>query len=164
MRSTAHIDGHPIHPMLIPYPFALLSTAAAFDVAASLRSDGSWSHTARHMTLAGLATALVAAVPGILDYFGTVPPRTAAHRSATQHALCNLSALACFAIGESRRRGDGRLDATGLALRVAGTGLLSLAGWLGGQLVYHERIGVDDENEPRALVGSRELLLESRGL
>src|SRR5688572_14035435 len=96
MRSTAHINGHPIHPMLIPYPFALLSTAAVFDLTASMRSDQSWSQTARHMTIAGLGTALAAAVPGILDYFGTVPPRTSAHRSATQHALCNLSALACF--------------------------------------------------------------------
>jgi uncharacterized membrane protein len=164
MRSTAHINGHPIHPMLIPYPFALLSTAAVFDLTASMRSDPSWSQTARHMTVAGLGTALAAAVPGILDYFGTVPPRTSAHRSATQHALCNLSALACFAIGEFRRRDDGRLDTAGLNLRMVGTGLLSLAGWLGGRLVYHEHIGVDDKHDSRALIESRERLLESRAL
>jgi uncharacterized membrane protein len=47
---------------------------------------------------------------------------------------------------------------------MVGTGLLSLAGWLGGQLVYHERIGVDDERDSRALIESRERMLESRAL
>jgi uncharacterized membrane protein len=149
MKSTAHIDGHPIHPMLIPYPFALLSTAAVFDMAAAVTSRRTWCQTARHMTVAGLGSALVAAIPGIVDYFGTVPPRTAAHRSATQHALCNLSALTCFAVAESRRHEDGRLPSGGLTLAIIGTGLLALGGWLGGQLVYHEHIGVADDSRAR---------------
>jgi uncharacterized membrane protein len=145
MKSTAHIDGHPIHPMLIPYPFALLSTAAVFDVAAAVTSRRTWCQTGRHMTVAGIGSALVAAVPGIVDYFGTVPPRTAARRSATQHALCNLSALACFAVAASRRHEDGRLPSSGLTLAIVGTGLLALGGWLGGQLVYLKHIGVADD-------------------
>lgn len=149
MKSTAHVGGHPIHPMLIPYPFALLSTAAVFDLAAAATSRTGWAQTARHMTVAGLGTALAAAVPGIVDYFGTVPPRTAARRSATQHALCNVSALACFAAAESRRQDDGQLPSGGLALALLGTGLLGLGGWLGGELVYHEHIGIADEDAPR---------------
>jgi len=152
MKSTAHLNGHPIHPMLIPYPFALLSTAAIFDIAAAITSRGEWSQTARHMTAAGLGTALIAAVPGIVDYFGTVPPRTAARRGATQHALCNVSALACFAAAGSRRQEDGRLRAGGLTLAAVGTGLLAVAGWLGGQLIYHEHIGVADDTAPRNLL------------
>jgi uncharacterized membrane protein len=154
MKSTAHINGHPIHPMLIPYPFALLSAAAVFDIGAAVTSRRSWAETARHLTVAGLGTALVAAVPGIIDYFGTVPPHTTARRSATQHALCNLSALACFAVGESRRREDGRLGPAGLTLATIGTGLLAVAGWLGGQLIYHEHIGVDEEARPLQLARS----------
>jgi uncharacterized membrane protein len=152
MKSTAHLNGHPIHPMLIPYPFALLSSAAIFDVAAAVTARSEWSQTARHLTMAGLGSALLAAVPGIVDYFGTVPARTTASRSATQHALCNLSALACFAVAESRRDDEGRLGAVDLTLVVAGTGLLALAGWLGGELVYHEHIGVADETPPQNLL------------
>ncbi len=157
MKSTAHLNGHPIHPMLIPYPFALLSGAAAFDLAASVTADRAWSRTARHMTAAGLGTALVAAVPGIIDYFGTVPPRSSARRTATRHALSNVSALACFALAQSQRRPNGRLPSSGLALVALGTGLLALAGWLGGELVYHAQIGVDDEIAPKHLpaAGSR---------
>jgi uncharacterized membrane protein len=152
MKSTAHLNGHPIHPMLIPYPFALLSSAAIFDVAAAITSRDEWSQTARHLTIAGLGSALVAAVPGIIDYFGTVPARTTASRSATQHALCNLSALACFAVAESRRDEDGELGTGELALTLAGTGLLALAGWLGGQLVYHEHIGVEQAEPTQNLL------------
>ena len=145
MKSTAQVYGHPLHPMLIPYPFALLSSAVVFDAGARAGRT-SWSRTARHLTNAGLATALVAAVPGIVDYFGSVPPRTNARRTATQHALSNVSGLVCFALARFRRDpDDGHLPNSGLALTLLGTGLLSLGGWLGGQLVYHEHIGVVDD-------------------
>jgi uncharacterized membrane protein len=145
MESTASVHGHPIHPMLIPYPFALLSSAVAFDLGASLTGRLSSSQTARHLTSAGLGTALVAAVPGIIDYFGTVPARGSARQTATRHALSNVSALACFAVAHASRRHDGRLPGGGMALALLGTGLLAMGGWLGGQLVYHEHVGVADD-------------------
>ena len=146
MKSTAHIYGHPVHPMLIPYPFALLSSAMAFDVAALLSGRDSWARTASHVSNAGMASGLVAAVPGIIDYFGTVPRRTKARRSATLHALLNVSALACFGLAESKRRADGTLPRIGLTLEVIGTGLLSISGWLGGELVYHDHIAVVEDS------------------
>jgi uncharacterized membrane protein len=42
MKSTAHVNGHPIHPMLIPYPFALLSSALAFDTGARTAGRVGW--------------------------------------------------------------------------------------------------------------------------
>ena len=142
MKSTAHINGHPIHPMLIPYPFALLSSAAAFDVGARATGRQEWSQTARHLTTAGLATALVAAVPGIIDYFGSIPRQSQSRRSALQHAGCNVSALVCFAVAARGRGEDDRLGVRGMSLALLGTGLLSLGGWLGGELVYHEHVAV----------------------
>jgi uncharacterized membrane protein len=153
MKSTAHLNGHPIHPMLIPYPFALLSSAVVFDLVGRATRGASLSATAKHLNAAGLATAVVAAVPGVIDYFGSIPPRTRARSDATKHALVNVSALACFALAHSRRRADGRIATDGLVLGLLGTGMLSLGGWLGGELVYHEHIGVVDEgDEPVAHV------------
>ena len=153
MKSTAHVNGHPIHPMLIPYPFALLTSAAAFDVAACVSGRGEWAQTAGHLTRIGLGSALLAAVPGIVDYFGSVTPRTEARRTATQHALSNVSALVCFGLANSARREDGRLPQGGMALAILGTGLLSLGGWLGGELVYHEHIAVVDGHDTPRLEG-----------
>lgn len=151
MKSTAHVMGHPIHPMLIPYPFALLTSAAAFDVAACASGRTDWGQTAGRLTTLGLASALVAAVPGIIDYFGSVPPRTTARRTATQHALSNVSALACFALAHAGRDEDGNLQPRGVALALLGTGLLSLGGWLGGELVYHEHVAVEGEPDRRRI-------------
>jgi uncharacterized membrane protein len=149
MKSTAQLFGHPIHPMLIPYPFALLSTAVCFDVGARITGRRSWARTARNMSAAGLATALAAAVPGILDYFGSVPSGTSARESATTHALCNASAVMCFAVASRTRADNGRLPDAGLALGLLGTGLLAVAGWFGGELVYHHHVGVA-EGDPGA--------------
>jgi uncharacterized membrane protein len=142
MESTAQIAGHPIHPMLIPFPFALLSTAAAFDVAAVLTRRHSHARTGAALMRVGIGGALVAALPGIIDYFGTVPPQSSTRRDATKHALGNLSAVACFAAAHAARPTDGRLPgARQLAFELAGTSLLMLGGWLGGRLVYHHHVG-----------------------
>src|SRR5215213_5295371 len=116
MKSTAHVNGHPVHPMLLPYPFALLSSAVAFDVAARMTRRSTWSATARHLTGAGLGTALVAALPGVIDYYRSIPSGTPARRHATAHALFNLSALACFAFAHTRRHENGHVPIGGLVL------------------------------------------------
>ena len=144
MKSTASIGRHPIHPMLIPYPFAFLSGAAAFDLAAAAGGDQGFGRTAAHLRAAGIGSALVAAVPGLIDYVTTVPaghPR----KTATVHMLSNISALGCFGAAAW----VGRRDARTLTLEVLGTVLLSVGGWLGGSLSYHHQIGVDPE-EPSA--------------
>jgi uncharacterized membrane protein len=145
MKSSAHIKGHPIHPMLIPYPFALLTSATAFDAAARLSGRSELSSTAKHIGRAGLATALLAAVPGIVDYFGTVPRRPRAISIGAIHAILNVSALTCYAIAESQRDEFQQMSKGGLALSLAATGILSYSGWLGGKMVYEETIGVNDE-------------------
>jgi uncharacterized membrane protein len=157
MKSTARFMGHPIHPMLIPYPFAFLSGAAAFSVAGVAGRDERLAQTGRHLRAAGIAGALAAAVPGIVDYFGTVPagkPR----ETATLHALSNLSALGCFAAAAMTDR-DGRLAGPAtLALELAGTVLLSIGGWLGGELSYHHEIGVDPHEAPLPAAPERRAL------
>ena len=99
--------------MLIPFPFAFLAGAFVFDAIGWLRDVPSWWTTGGHLSLAGIATALLAAVPGLVDYFYTVPPDSSAKTRATKHMLANLTAVAMFAIawwirGESATRPDVR--------------------------------------------------------
>jgi nitrite reductase/ring-hydroxylating ferredoxin subunit/uncharacterized membrane protein len=142
MRSTAHIKGHPIHPMLIPFPFAYLFGAACIDVWARAANRRDWTRTAKHMRMLGIGSALVAAVPGIIDYFTAVPPKSSAKDRATNHALANLSALGLFAAAGAGSNGS-RPPAWAVAAEAAGAALLSIAGWMGGTLVYRNQIAVD---------------------
>jgi nitrite reductase/ring-hydroxylating ferredoxin subunit/uncharacterized membrane protein len=142
MRSTAHLKGHPIHPMLVGFPVAYLLGSACLDVLARTTRRPALSQTARHLNAMGLGSAVAAAVPGIVDYFNAVPPRSSAKKRATQHAIANLSALTLFAASRAARRGP-RQSLLGIAAEVIGSGLLTAAGWMGGTLVYRNQIAVD---------------------
>jgi len=144
MRSRASIKGHPIHPALIPFPFAFLLGAFAFDAAGMLLDrPGLWT-TATYLALAGIGAALVAAIPGFIDYFFTVPPNSSGKRRATKHMLLNLSAVALFAVAWAVK-GDAaaRPELLHLLLEAAGAGLLTIGGWMGGTLAFRNQIGVD---------------------
>jgi uncharacterized membrane protein len=53
MESKAKIMGHPIHPILIPFPLGLLSTSVVFDVVYLLTGNGKWSEISFWMIAAG---------------------------------------------------------------------------------------------------------------
>lgn len=144
MRSKASYGGHPIHPALIPFPFAFLSGAFFFDLLGVLLDRPGWWTTGAHLALAGIAMAIVAAVPGAIDYFYTVPPKSSGKQRATKHALANLTAVALFGLAWWLR-GDPAVapDPVLLGLEAIAVGLLMIGGWMGGTLVNRNQIGVD---------------------
>jgi nitrite reductase/ring-hydroxylating ferredoxin subunit/uncharacterized membrane protein len=144
MRSSANINGHPIHPMLVSFPFAYLFGGACIDVWARATNRPRWFQTASHMSLLGIGAALAAAVPGLIDYVFAVPPKSSARTRATNHMIANVSALGLFALARTgRRQQDDRPAAWSLAAELAGMSLLTAAGWMGGTLVFRNQIGVD---------------------
>jgi nitrite reductase/ring-hydroxylating ferredoxin subunit/uncharacterized membrane protein len=144
MRSKASVRGHPIHPALIPFPFAFLVGAFLFDAAGRLADRPSWWTTGGHLAAAGIVTALIAAVPGFIDYLFTVPPRSTGKQRATRHMIVNLLAVALVATAWIVRRDmlDGP-NTLVLGLELAALGLLTAGGWMGGTLVNRNQIGVD---------------------
>lgn len=144
MRSKASFRGHPIHPALIPFPFAFLYGAFFFDIAGRLAEQPTLWVTGAYLSLVGIAGALVAAVPGFIDYFGTVPPRSSGKRRATKHMLVNLGAVVLFVLAWMMRGNAEALPGVPvLALEGIGLGLLTVGGWMGGVLVNRNQIGVD---------------------
>jgi nitrite reductase/ring-hydroxylating ferredoxin subunit/uncharacterized membrane protein len=144
MRSRASIKGHPLHAMLIPFPFAFLTGAFVFDVLGRwLDAPALWT-TGAHLALAGIAFALIAAVPGLIDYLFTVPPDSTGKTRATKHMAVNLSAVALFAVATYVRGAAGVApDPVILVVEGAAVALLCAGGWMGGTLVYRNQIGVD---------------------
>ena len=128
--------------MLIVYPFAFLTGAFAFNAAGAAANRREWRDVADHLIPAGIATGLLAAVPGVVDYLNSVPPDSSAKDRATKHALLNVSALALFATSWILGRG-GRRTVAPLAIQGLATAAMSAAGMLGGTLVYRNQIGVD---------------------
>ena len=101
MRTRASYKAHPLHPALIPFPFAFLTGGMAFDLAGSLFAQPGWWETGYRLIVAGIAMAVVAAVPGIIDYTSSVPPHSSAKHRATRHMQLNSAAVILFTIAIS---------------------------------------------------------------
>jgi nitrite reductase/ring-hydroxylating ferredoxin subunit/uncharacterized membrane protein len=128
--------------MLIPFPFAFLTGAWGFGMAAAITGNRDLRTVSRYLVPTGLAAGLVAAVPGVIDYVGRVPPQSSAKSRATKHALLNVTALALFGAGYLLRRRR-TPQAVPLVAETLGAAALSVAGYMGGTLSYRNQIGVD---------------------
>jgi uncharacterized membrane protein len=150
MESRYKLLGHPIHPMLIPYPLALLSTAGVFDLIGLVTVDGMWHTLAFWMIAAGLLVGLVAALFGFLDFL-SIPRQTRARSVARTHGIGNAVVVVLFAASWVLRTGN--LADPGLLpilLALLGTALVAVTAWLGGELPYRLGIGIDEGANPDA--------------
>jgi uncharacterized membrane protein len=69
-RSTAAIAGHPIHPMLIPFPIAFFVTAFVCDIVYWATANTEWATVAIWLIGAGVIMAALAAIAGLTDVLG----------------------------------------------------------------------------------------------
>lgn len=144
MKSRASVKSHPLHPILIPFPIAFFFGTFLFDAGSLLLGKPGWWTTGYHLNIAGLVGGLAAAIPGLVDYLHTVPPRSSARTRATRHMAVNVSAVLLFALVLVLRPETAETaPAWLLALEAAGLALMTAGGWLGGTLVYRNQIGVD---------------------
>lgn len=143
MRSKASIKSHPIHPILIAFPIAFFTGTLVFDVLGFIYSNDEFWHVAYYLEIAGVAFALLAAVPGFIDFLFTVPPQSSAKKRAAQHGVINVTMVALFLVAWLSREKEISPALWIIGLEIAGVILLFIAGWLGGTLVYRNQIGVD---------------------
>jgi uncharacterized membrane protein/nitrite reductase/ring-hydroxylating ferredoxin subunit len=143
MKSTAHFKSHPIHPILVAFPIAFFTGTLIFDILGLIFSNEAFHVTAYYLELSGIIGGLLAAVPGLIDYFFTVPPKSTAKKRATMHMIVNVTAVALFTIAFMLRVKSHIAPATVLSLEFLGMILMTAGGWMGGTLVYRNQIGVD---------------------
>jgi nitrite reductase/ring-hydroxylating ferredoxin subunit/uncharacterized membrane protein len=141
MRSKASIKSHPIHPMLIAFPVAFFTGTFILDVLSVVASNHDLWNTASYLEIGGVISALIAAVPGIIDFVWTVPPKSSAKKRAAQHGILNTLHVLIFLTAWFLRPGANSFLI--LTMEFAGVIILGAAAWLGGTLVYRNQIGVD---------------------
>jgi uncharacterized membrane protein len=144
-KSTASIAGHPIHPMLIPFPVAFLVTALVTDIAAWQTGNAMWATASMWLIGAGIVMALLAALFGFTDFFGE--QRIRALGDAWQHMIGNLIAVVLALINFYIRYKNGAVagaTGAGIWLSLATVLLLLFNGWKGWEMVYRHHVGVSD--------------------
>jgi uncharacterized membrane protein len=140
-QTPARVGKHPVHPMLVVLPLGLWIAALAFDIAYAVTGNPLWRTVAFWNIGAGIVGALLAAVPGFVDYLDL---EGRARRLATYHMVLNLAAVALFAVNWYVRTRVASDSLWPLALSIIGVVGIMISGWLGGELVYAERVGVEE--------------------
>ncbi|QOC94033.1 DUF2231 domain-containing protein [Micromonospora craniellae] len=144
MESRLKVLGHPVHPMLVMFPVALLVTAVLFDLVDTLGGPRFLGEVAYWNLTVGLVGGLLAAVAGAFDLLA-IPAGTRAKRVGITHAVANLAVILLFAaVWVVRLNADTRAAGGALiAIEVVALGILGVSAWLGGELVDRLGVGID---------------------
>lgn len=147
MYSKVTILGHPVHPMLVAYPIAFnTATLAGFIIYAS-SGDLFWLKLAIATNAAAVVMAVVAAVPGIVDWAVGIPSKTPAKLTGRIHMAFNMIALALFIVSffayYKYWDGPAGVGATlGIALTAFGVAFTVAGGFQGWKLIQNHHVGV----------------------
>ena len=141
-QSTAKIAGHPIHPMLIPFPIAGFVGTFVTDLVFAFSGDPFWAAMSFYLLSAGLVMAALAALAGFTDFLGDRLVRQ--HNAAWHHMIGNV-VVVLFQVTNWIIRGEPdntEILPSGLLISAAVAVILLYTGWRGWELVYRHRTGV----------------------
>jgi len=146
-HSTARIAGHPLHPMVIPFPIAFFVSAFVTDLIFLNSGRPGFAEASVWLLGAGIATALLAAVFGFTDFLGDRQVRSLRH--AWWHMIGNLTAVVLEAVNLYLRAGHAQAGVAGAGVILSGAVVLLLLfnGWMGWELVYKHHVGISEVAE-----------------
>ena len=148
-RSTATIAGHPIHPMLIPFPIAFFVSTFICDLVFWQTGSQAWAAATLWLLGAGLLMGALAAVMGVTDVVNDQRIRQLS--TVWWHAGANvlLVLVELFNLIIRYYEGTSTIVPNGLLLSLVSIALLTFSGWKGGDLVFRGHVGVADwEDSP----------------
>jgi uncharacterized membrane protein len=142
VRSRASINGHPLHPMIVPFPIAFLVGTLVTDLVYRSTAEPYWAVFSKWQLVAALVMAALAAVLGLIDFVGI--KRVRQGYLGWAHAGGNVLAVVLSLISLIARWNDpvAGLQSIGLPISVVVTLILLVTGWLGGELVFRRKVGV----------------------
>lgn len=130
--------GHPLHPVLTDFTIGSWAMGAVFDAVGETQDSAAARRAGDRLAAIGTALAVPTALTGLTDYSTAQKP---AATTATLHGLLNAAGLGLYLLSLRDRRNGER----GRGLFYSSMALLSttVSAWLGGHMVYKDRVGVD---------------------
>ena len=148
-KTTVQIAGHPIHPMLIPFPVAFLVATFVSDLIFLRTGNPGWATASLWLLGAALVMAALAAVAGLVDFLGDERIRDLS--AAWHHMLGNVLAVLLSLVNWYRRYAstDPGIPSGGVLISFIVVAILLYTGWRGWEMVYRHRVGVADDPAAR---------------
>jgi uncharacterized membrane protein len=144
MKTPASIARHPLHPMLITIPVGLWIFSFVADLVVYFSEENGtgvlWFMIGYWTMAGGIVGALLAAVPGFIDLLSLTEQRI--RTLATTHMSINLAVVVLYAVNFWLRTIEPPDFLTGMGLSAIGLVLLSISGWIGGEMVHVHGVGV----------------------
>ncbi|MFB9868360.1 DUF2231 domain-containing protein [Vreelandella sulfidaeris] len=142
--SRVSIAGHPLHPVMIHFPVAALLALLASDIGYWISGDPFWLRASLWLSGVGTFGGWIASTAGIIDL--VTVPRIRRLVTGWSHAIVAVVMLSLASLNWLMRYNDPDVVLPwGLAVSLITAVLISVAGLLGGQLVYEHAVGVDVE-------------------
>ena len=138
--TPASIAKHPLHTILVAFPVSLWTFSLVCDLLYRGGGRTIWNEMAWYTMVAGIVGALVAAVPGLIDFFSIANPR--AGRIGLALLIINVVLVVLFSANAWLRTVSAPDAILPLTLSIVGVAALLVSGWLGGEMVYIHKVGV----------------------
>jgi uncharacterized membrane protein len=143
-KTPASIGHHPVHSMLIALPLGLWIFSFVCDLIFFFGGRMSvWWTVSLYSMCGGIVGAIIAAVPGFIDWL-SLTAGTKAKTIGTWHMILNSTALLLYVLNVIWRRSAVEPTFGPFLLSCVLIVFLSVSGWLGGAMVYEHKVGVKD--------------------
>jgi uncharacterized membrane protein len=155
---------HELHPSVVHLPIALLPSAAVMDAIAAGAGDPTVDRVGCGLWWSVSVAGLLAGLSGMAASQEVRAEQPRAHRRMLLHGLGN-AAILTTALGVTLWRSRRRASWVTAGLGLLATAAACVTGYLGGEMVYSDGVGVKalGEGAPQG-VGDSPPLFSSRGL
>ena len=136
--------GHPLHPILTDVTIGGWLFGSLMDVFSLFGGGKTAMRAADSLITIGTVSAVPTALAGLADY-SAIDQRATTTGGA--HGLINGVALGLYTASLASRRKGNRV--LGIGLSGVALGLILVSAWLGGELVYRYKVGVNHAAEPK---------------
>jgi uncharacterized membrane protein len=147
MDSKVTILGHPVHPMLVAFPIGFYGGTLGGFVIYCITKHIFWFQLGIALNLAGVISAAVAAIPGLIDWI-YLPANSGAKTTGSMHMFLNVTALSIFATNAFLEfpKWNDAAPASALPIILSASGMLTTigAGFLGWKMIATHHVGIDE--------------------
>ena len=146
MQSKVRLLGHPVHPMIVPFPIAFFTSTMVCAIVYTSTRNVFWFKIEFIANCAGLVMAVAAVLPGLIDWL-VIPTGADAKSTGLKHMVANGFSVGFF--GANAPINYLYLDASqppaesGLLLSIFGFLIMLYSGFKGWKMVQTHHVGVD---------------------
>ena|SRR5690242_7501770 len=146
MQSKVRLLGHPVHPMIVPFPIAFFTSTLACAIVYLSTQNVFWFKIEFIANCAGVVMAIIAVLPGVVDWL-FISMAADAKQTGLKHMVANAFSVGFFGVNAAvnytyYNNAHPPLQ-SGFLLSLFGFLIMLYAGFQGWKMVQVHHVGVN---------------------